>query len=134
MTSVRTITGIVVSIIGMALLVYAGLNFNNFFFVHRLLTTSDIPVYVRSVVVPAFLGLLVLLDGSFVLSLKRVFSLSAYVLGNFVWVLALFQLNQNLIVPITDVSAYQQIFVLVFVGIVFFMGGIIVNDIPKRTN
>ena len=99
-----------------------------------MLTTSDIPVYGRSAVVPAFLALLILLDGSFVLSLKRVFSLSAYALGNFVWVLALFQLNQNLTVPVTDISAYQQVFVLVFVGVLFFMGGIIVNDIPKRTN
>ena len=113
---------------------YAGLNFNNLFFVHKLLTTPDIPGYGRSVVVPAFLGLLILLDGSFVLGLKRVFSLSAHVLGNFVWVLALFQLDQNLMVPITDVSAYQQVFILVFVGVVFFMGGIIVNDIPQRRN
>ncbi len=134
MAAVRTIAGIVVSIIGMVLLVYAGVNFNNFFFVQRLLTKPDIPVYGRSTVVPAFLGLLILLDGSFVLGLKRVFSLSAHILGNFVWVLALFQLNQNLRVPITDVSAYQQVFVLVFVGVVFFMGGIIVNDIPQRRN
>ena len=122
------------SIVGMVLLVYAGLNFNDLFFVHRLLTKPDIPVYGRSVVVPAFLGLLVLLDGSFVLGLKRVFSLSAHVLGNFVWILALFQLDQNLMAPITDVSAYQQVFILVFVGVVFFMGGIIVNDIPQRRN
>ena len=134
MAAVRTITGIGMSIVGMLLLVSAGLNFNNLFFVQRMLTTSDIPVYGRSAVVPAFLALLILLDGSFVLSLKRVFSLSAYALGNFVWVLALFQLNQNLMVPVTDISAYQQVFVLVFVGVVFFMGGIIVNDIPKRSN
>jgi hypothetical protein len=134
MAAVRTIAGIVVSIVGMVLLVLAGLNFNNFFFVHKLVATPDIPVYGRSVVVPAFLGLLILLDGSFVLGLKRVFSLSAHVLGNFVWVLALFQLDQNLMVPITDISAYQQVFILVFVGVVFFMVGIIVNDIPQRRN
>ena len=134
MAAVRTITGIGMSIVGMLLLISAGLNFNNSFFVHKMLTTSDIPVYGRMAVVPAFLALLILLDGSFVLSLKRVFSLSAYALGNFVWVLALFQLNQNLTIPVTDISAYQQVFVLVFVGVVFFMGGIIVNDIPKRTN
>jgi hypothetical protein len=134
MAAVRTIAGIVVSIVGMVLLVYAGLNFNNLFFVQKLLTKPDIPVYGRSAVVPAFLGLLILLDGSFILGLKRVFSLSAHVLGNFVWVLALLQLDQNLMVPITDVSAYQQVFVLVFVGVVFFMVGIIVNDIPQRRN
>ncbi len=134
MISVRTLAGIVLSIIGMLLFVYAGLNFNNLFFVQKLMTKNDIPVYSPSTVVPAFLGLLILLDGSFVLGLKRVFSLSAQIIGNFVWLLALFQLNQNLMAPITDVSAYQQVFVIVFVGVLFFMVGIIVNDIPQHRN
>jgi len=132
MAVVRTIVGIVVSVIGLLLLLYAGLNFNNLFFAQKMLATADIPVYGRSAVAPAFLGLLILLDGSFVLGLKRVFSLSLHVLGNFVWLLALYQLDQNLLVPNTDIPAYQQVFYLVFVGVVFFIVGIIVNDIPKR--
>jgi hypothetical protein len=132
MAAVRTIGGVVISVIGLILLLYAGVNFNNLFFVQKLLTKADIPVYDRSAVAPAFLGLLILLDGSFVLGLKRVFSLSLHVLGNFVWLVALYQLDQNLVVPIADVSAYQQVFFLVFVGVVFFIVGIIVNDIPKR--
>jgi hypothetical protein len=132
MAAVRTIGGVVVSVIGLILLLYAGVNFNNLFFVQKLLTKGDIPVYDRSAVMPAFLGLLILLDGSFVLGLKRVFSLSLHVLGNFVWLLALYQLDQNLVVPIMDLSGYQQVFFLVFVGVVFFIVGIIVNDIPKR--
>ncbi len=133
LTTVRTIVGIVVSAIGLILLLYAGINFNNLFFVHKILTRTDIPVYDRSAVIPAFLGLLILLDGSFVLGLKRVFSLSLHVLGNFVWLLALYQLDQNLVVPTTDISAYQQVFYLVFVGVLFFIVGIILNDIPKRS-
>jgi hypothetical protein len=132
MASVRTVVGVVVSVIGLLLLLYAGLNFNNLFFVRRMLTEADIPVYDRSVAAPAFLALLILLDGSFVLGLKRVFSLSLHVLGNFVWLLALYQLDQNLAVPTTDVSAYQQVFYLVLVGVVFFIVGVIVNDIPQR--
>jgi hypothetical protein len=132
MAAVRTIGGVVVSVIGLILLLYAGVNFNNLFFVQKLLTKGDIPVYDRSAVMPAFLGLLILLDGSFVLGLKRVFSLSLHVLVNFVWLLALYQLDQNLVVPIMDLSGYQQVFFLVFVGVVFFIVGIIVNDIPKR--
>ena len=132
MTGVRTVVGVVASIVGLVLLVYAGLDFNNLFFVQKMLTTADIPVYDRSVAVPAFLGLLILLDGSFVLGLKRVFSLSIHLLGNFVWLLALYQLNQNLVVQTTEISAYQQVFVLVFIGVVFFIVGIIVNDIPQR--
>ena len=124
--------GIAVSVIGLMALLYAGLNFNNLFFVRKMLSQVDIPVYDRSVVVPAFLGLLILLDGSFVLGLKRIFSLSIHLLGNFVWLLALYQLDQNLIIQITNVSAYQQIFLLVFAGVIFFIVGIIVNDIPQR--
>jgi len=134
MAAVRTIVGVTVSLIGLALLLYAGLNFNNLFFVQKMLTEAAIPVYGRSVAAPAFLGLLILLDGSFVLGLKRVFSLSVHLLGNFVWLLALYQLNQNLAVPTTDISAYKQVFYLVFVGVVFFIVGIIVNDIPQRKN
>ena len=132
MASVRTAVGIVLSIIGLVLLLYAGFNFNNLFFIQKMLTEADIPAYGRSVAAPAFLALLVLLDGSFVLGLKRVFSLSVHVLGNFVWLLALLQLDRNLAMPITAVSAYQQIFYLVLVGVIFFIVGVIVNDIPQR--
>lgn len=133
LTTVRTIVGIVVSASGLILLLFAGVNFNNLFFVHKMLTRTDIPVYDRSAVIPAFLGLLILLDGSFVLGLKRIFSLSLHVLGNFVWLLAIYQLDQNLLVATMDISAYQQVFYLVFVGVLFFIVGIIVNDIPKRS-
>jgi len=132
MAAVRTVVGVIVSIIGLVLLLYAGLNFNSLFFVRKMLTTADIPAYDRSVAVPAFLALLILLDGSFVLGLKRVFSLSVHLLGNFVWLLALYQLDQNLAVPITDVSAYQPVFYLILLGVVFFIVGVIVNDIPQR--
>ena len=134
MVGVRTIVGVIVSLVGLVLLLYAGLNFNNLFFVQKMLTEAAIPVYGRSVATPAFLGLLILLDGSFVLGLKRVFSLSVHLLGNFVWLLALYPLNQNLAVPTTDISTYQQVFYLVFVGVVCFIVGIIVNDIPQRKN
>lgn len=134
MAAVRTIVGVTVSLIGLVLLLYAGFSFNNLFFVQKMLTEAAIPVYGRSVAAPAFLGLLILLDGSFVLGLKRVFSLSVHLLGNFIWLLAFYQLNQNLAVPTTDISAYQQVFYLVFVGVVFFIVGIIVNDIPQRKN
>jgi hypothetical protein len=130
--AVRTVVGVIVSVIGAAILLYAGLNFDKFFFVQEMLTKADIPTYDRYVATPAFLGLLVLLDGSFVLTLKRVFSLTAHFLGNFVWLVAVYQLHQNLAIPITDVSAYQQVFYLVLIGVLIFIVGIIVNDIPQH--
>jgi len=132
MVAVRTIVGVIVSVVGLMLLFYAGLDFNNLFFVQKTFTQAYVPVYNRLVVVPAFLGMLILLDGSFILGLKRVFSLSVHVLGNLVWLLALYQLNQNLAIPALEISAYQQIFYLILAGVFFFIVGIIVNDIPQR--
>jgi hypothetical protein len=132
MPAARTVVGITVSVLGAAMLLYAGLHFNKFFFVQEMLTKADIQIYDRYVATPAFLGLLVLLDGSFILTLKRVFSLTFHFLGNFVWLVAVCQLDQNLVIPITDVSAYQQAFYLVLAGVLIFIVGVIVNDIPQR--
>lgn len=132
MTAARTVVGVIISILGLLLMLYAGLAFNSLFFVEKTTAKEMIPVYGHSVVVPAFIGLLLLLDGSFVLGLKRVFSLSLHIVGNLVWLDAIYMLNQNLTVPITDISAYQQVFYLVFLGVIFFVVGIIVNDIPQR--
>ena len=129
---IRTIIGVIICIAGLILLLLAGFGFNSLFFVQKALTKADIPTYNQSVVLPAFLGLLVLLDGSFVLGLKRIFSLSLHLLGNFVWLLAIYTLHQNLIVPVIDVSAYQQVFYLFFLATIFFVVGNIVNDIPQR--
>ena len=134
MVAVRTIAGVIVSVVGLMLLFYAGLDFNRLFFVQKTFTQAYVPVYNRLVVVPAFLGMLILLDGSFILGLKRVFSLSVHVLGNLVWLLALYQLNQNLAIPTLEISAYQQIFYLILAGVLFFIVGIIVNDISQHNS
>lgn len=128
----RTIAGISISVLGLLLLLFGGLEFNNLFFVQKMLSKSDIPTYDQFVVLPALLGLLVLLDGSVVLGLKRAFSLSLHLLGNFVWLYALYLGYVNLAVPVTEVAAYRQIFYLFFFGMIFFVVGIIVNDIPQR--
>jgi len=128
----RTVAGVSICVLGLILLLVAGLDFNNLFFVQKLLTKSDVPTYNQNVVLPGLLGFLVLIDGSIVLGLKRIFSLSLHVLGNFVWLFALSTMHQELAVPITDISAYQQAFYLVFLGTIFFVVGIIVNDIPRR--
>lgn len=132
MVSVRTVFGVVFSIIGLVLLLYAGFNFNYLFFIQEMSTESDIPAYWRSVAAPAFLALLLLLDGSFVLGLNRAFSLSVHAMGNFVWLLALLLLDRNLAMSTTALSAYQLIFYLVLVGVVLFVVGTIANGIPQR--
>jgi hypothetical protein len=120
------------SILGLVLLVYSGYEFNNLFFIGRLLAVYNIPTYNGFVVMPFLLGILSLLDGSIVLGLKRSFSLSLHLLGNLVWLYALYILYDNLAIPITDITVYRQVFQLGFLGLIFFVIGVVANDIPKR--
>ncbi len=130
--SARTTIGVVMSILGLLLLLYSGYEFNNLFFLDKLLAVSDIPAYNSFVVTPFLLGILAQLDGSVALGLKRSFSLSLHLLGNLVWLYALYILYDNLSIPITDITAYHQVFLLSFLGLIFFVIGVIANDIPKR--
>jgi hypothetical protein len=120
------------SIVGLVLLLYSGYEFNHLFFVTRLASISDIPSYNQLVVSPFLVGILSLLDGSVILGLKRTFSLSLHLLGNLVWLYGLYMLYNNLAIPITTVAAYHEIFLLSFLGLVFFVIGVIANDIPRR--
>jgi len=128
----RTAVGVFLSIIGLVLLLYSGYEFNQLFFNAKLAAVSDIPSYNQLVVTPFLLGILALLDGSVILGLKRSFSLSLHLLGNLVWLYALYMLYDNLAIPITDITAYHEVFLLSFLGLLFFVVGVIANDIPKR--
>lgn len=124
--------GILLSIAGLLLLLYSGYEFNNLFFIAKSAALSDIPLYNQLVVTPFLLGILSLLDGSVILGLKRSFSLSLHLIDNLVWLYALYTLYNNLAIPITEITAYHRLFLLSFLGLVFFVIGVIANDIPKR--
>jgi len=128
----RTVIGVLLSIVGLLLLVYAGFEFNYLFFTAKLAAASDIPSYNQLVVTPLLLGILSLLDGAVILGLKRSFSLGLHLLGNLVWLYALYMLYDDLAIPITDIAAYHEVFLLSFLGLVFFVIGVIANDIPRR--
>ena len=128
----RTAIGVLLSIVGLLLLLYTGLEFNNLFFTAKLIAASDVPSYNQFVVTPFLLGILSLLDGAVILGLKRSLSLSLHLLGNLVWLYALYMLYDNLAIPITDIASYHEIFLLSFLGLLFFVIGVIANDIPRR--
>ena len=130
--SARTVVGLVLIIVGFILLLFGGYEFNNLFFVAKSVSVSAIPTYSQLVVTPFLVGIIALLDGSVILGLKRSFSFSFHLLGNFLWLYAIYLLYDNLAIPITDISAYHQIFLLSFLGLVFFTLGAVTNDIPKR--
>jgi hypothetical protein len=128
----RTILGVIVLIAGLALAGFAAFNFNTLFFVQKMLTKADIPAYNRSVVLPLLLGFVVLLDGSIILGLKRRISILVHLLGNIAWLYAVDLLYGNLAIPILDVTPYQLVFYAVVAGMVFFVVGFIINDLPHR--
>lgn len=128
----RTTIGVSLSVIGLLLLLYSGYEFNHLFFITKLAALSEIPSYNQLVVAPFLIGILSLLDGSIILGLKRSFSLGFHLLGNLVWLYGLYLLYDNLAIPITDIVAYHETFLLSFVGLVLFVLGVIANDIPRR--
>lgn len=74
-------------------------------------------------------AVLLLFDASFILGLKRVFSLSAHIVGNVIWIWASYSLYANLLMPVRDLEMYRPIFLGFLVAIVMFVVGIIVNDV-----
>ena len=129
--SVRSVVGIVFYVLGLVVLIFAGLNFNNLFFAQKLLTKSDIPTYSQLVFMPILLGVLVLLDGSFIAGLKRASSGVLFAVGNLAWLYGFYVLYQRLSVPVNEIDAYRTIFYLISAGVLVFIIGVIVNDIHK---
>lgn len=129
--SVRSVVGIVFYVLGLVVLIFAGLNFNNLFFAQKLLTKSDIPTYSQLVFMPILLGVLVLLDGSFIAGLKRASSGVLYAVGNLAWLYGFYLMYQRLSVPVSEIDAYRIVFYLTSAGVLAFIMGAIVNDIPK---
>ncbi len=128
----RSSLAIVLYVLGLIALIYAGLNFNNLFFVQKLMAKSDIPAYSRLVFIPILAAVLVLLDGSFIANLKRASSGVLYVLGNSAWLYSFYSLYEKMAIPVNEIDAYRSIFYVIASGVVLFVVGVILNDIPKR--
>lgn len=118
-----------VAIVGIIAFLIAGVNFNTLFFQNQLTRVEDVPAYARIVVLPFLVAVLLLFDASFILGLKRVFSLSAHIVGNVIWIWASYSLYANLLMPVRDLEMYRPIFLGFLVAIVMFVVGIIVNDV-----
>ncbi len=128
----RTVIGIVLSIIGLLLVGLGGLGFNSLFFTEKMVSQSDIPSYGQAVVLPLLVGFLLLVNGSVILGLKRRSSLILHILADLAWIYGLSVLVQQLRVPIMETEPYKLVFYLAFGGILLFVLGFIINDIPKR--
>jgi hypothetical protein len=126
---VRTAAGVVIAVLGIVAFLLAGVNFNTLFFENRFARVEDVPAYARIVVLPFLISVLLLFDASFILGLKRYFSLAAHLVGNVVWLWASYTLYTNLLVPVSELQAYRLAFFGFLLAIVIFVIGIVVNDV-----
>jgi hypothetical protein len=125
----RTLTGVAVAVVGIIAFLIAGVNFNTLFFQNYFTRVEDVPAYAQIAVLPFLVAVLLLFDASFILGLKRAFSLSAHIVGTIVWIWASYSLYANLLTPVRDLEMYRPIFLGFLFAIVMFVVGIIVNDI-----
>ena len=82
---------------------------------------------------PILLGVLVLLDGSFIAGLKRASSGVLYAVGNLAWLYGFYLMYQRLSVPVSEIDAYRIVFYLTSAGVFAFIIGAILNDIHKSS-
>jgi hypothetical protein len=85
------------------------------------------------VFMPILAGVLIFLDGSFIANLKRKWSGGMYVLGNFAWLYGFELLYEKLSVPVSEIDSYRNLFYLISAGLLLFIIGAILNDVPRRS-
>lgn len=128
---IKAIIGLVFSIIGLIMVIYAGYLFNELFFKAGLTRFEDIPIYSQHVIPLVLIGLLSFIDGSIILGLKKNYALSVYLVFNVVWIYATLLLLQFLSIPILNALEYNQIFYLFFLAFIVLLIGIFINNFPK---
>ena len=82
----RVFLGILVVAIGIFALAYAVYKLNQFLFVERMLNMEYIPLYAQQIGLPFMLGILILIDGSIIIGMKRAASLILHLVANVAWV------------------------------------------------
>ncbi|MEM3754480.1 MAG: hypothetical protein QXE19_02180, partial [Candidatus Bathyarchaeia archaeon] len=129
---IRPIVGLVLSIMGIIMLIYAGYIFNELFFKIGLTKLENLPIYGQYVIPFMLIGLLSFIDGLTIVGLKRGYVLLIYLIFNVIWVYATFLLLQFLAIPILNASEYSQIFYLFFFAFIVLLIGVVINNFPRK--
>ncbi|MEM3061628.1 MAG: hypothetical protein QW265_04385 [Candidatus Bathyarchaeia archaeon] len=129
----KFVVGLVLSIIGIVMVVYAGYIFNELFFKTGLTRLEDMPIYSQHVIPSILIGLLGFIDGLAIMGLKKSYALSVYLIFNVVWIYSTLLLIQYSSIPILKASEYEQVFYLFFLAFIILLVGVLVNNFPKQT-
>mgnify|MGYP001141535176 CR=1 FL=1 len=125
--------GILVIAVGIVALGYAAYKLNQFLFVEGMLEREHIPLYARDVGLPFILGILVLIDGSIILGMKRMASMILHVVANVAWIYGTFRAYTLVQMVETEIRAYQLPFLLYVIAVFLFIFGAVINAIPKKS-
>jgi len=125
--------GILVIAVGIVALGYGAYKLNQFLFVEGMLEREHIPLYARDVGLPFILGILVLIDGSIILGMKRMASMILHVVANVAWIYGTFRAYTLVQMVETEIRAYQLPFLLYVIAVFLFIFGAVINAIPKKS-
>jgi len=103
----RKLAGAVLAVSGAGLMVLGFFNLNNLLFVSAFVGWENVPMYTATVMVPALVGVLLLIDAMCVMSRGRRASMTLYLAANFLWGFTILELSEKLSVPLTDPASYQ---------------------------
>jgi len=98
-----------------------------------MLEREHIPLYARDVGLPFILGILVLIDGSIILGMKRMASMILHVVANVAWIYGTFRAYTLVQMVETEIRAYQLPFLLYVIAVFLFIFGAVINAIPKKS-
>jgi len=123
----RSIVGVAILLVGVALVMLGFLNLNNLLFVSNITGVDNVPMYGSLVAEPMLYGLLVMFDALCVLSVRRVLAGLLYGAANVAWMLAVFDLSDALSIPATAIMRYQPVWTYFLAAFLLFVAGLIAN-------
>jgi hypothetical protein len=129
--SARISLGISLVVIGAIFSLYSAYNVNELIFIQERLSKSDIPLYAGKVALPMMIGLLLIIDGLIVCGFSRRSSLLLHVPANLIWILISSKLYSAIQDPTESRLTFYRIFIFIVFAACLFIGGAVVNFIPK---
>jgi hypothetical protein len=118
--------------VGIGLLLDGLYNLDNLLFIGNVTGFNSLPVYASFVVTPSFWAAMLLLDGCFLLRLRRRIAQIVCGLANAPWTVGVFDLNAKLAASITFAPAYQQDFVYFALAVALVLVGATTDAIASR--
>ncbi|MBS7650028.1 MAG: hypothetical protein QXI59_03610 [Candidatus Bathyarchaeia archaeon] len=129
--SARVFLGISLVVLGAIFALYSAYNVNELVFIQERLSRSDIHLYAGNVALPMMVGLLLIVDGLIICGFSRRSSILFHVPANLIWILISYRLYFAIQEPTETRLTFYRIFVFMVFAACLFIGGAVVNFIPK---